>query len=217
MFVGDLRGFTMLADSVPRDDLVALLNEYLDCLIAPIETAGGQILKFLGDGLLATFSFADTDAATACAAALSAATSALQSVNALNERRAAAKLPLTMLDLALHAGDVLYGNVGANRRLDFTIIGPAVNEAVRLEALCSALDVPLIASSRFVEHLGATNRFRSLGPQMLRGVRRPVEVFSLPRPYVRQPNRGSLSQANCGCETFLVAPDLKIETAIDRD
>jgi adenylate cyclase len=179
MFVGDLRGFTMLAETVPRDDLVVLLNDYLDCLIAPIETAGGQILKFLGDGLLATFSFADTDAPTACAAALSAAMSALQSVNAMNEKRAVAKLPLTVLDLALHAGDVLYGNVGANRRLDFTIIGPAVNEAARLEALCSVLDVPLIASSQFVELLGATDRFRSLGPQLLRGVRRPVEVFSL--------------------------------------
>ena len=179
MLVGDLRGFTTLAEAVPRYELVALLNDYLDNLITPIEATGGQVLKFLGDGVLATFSFADTDAATACAAAVSAATQALEAVDAFNVHRATATLPLMTLDLALHAGDVLYGNIGSNRRLDFTIIGPAVNEAARLEVLCSILDVPLVASRRFVELLGQTHAFQSLGRQSLRGVREAVEVFTL--------------------------------------
>ena len=100
-------------------------------------------------------------------------------IEKVNEGRAAAGLPVTTLDVALHLGDVLYGNVGSDRRLDFTVIGPAVNEASRLEALCSPLAKPLIASRRFVDAHGAAARFRSLGERQLRGVRNPVEVFTL--------------------------------------
>jgi adenylate cyclase len=82
------------------------------------------------------------------------------------------------LDVALHVGDVLYGNVGSGQRLDFTIIGPAVNEAARLENLCGVLGVPMVVSRRFVEALAAPERFRCLGLQTLRGVRVPVEVFT---------------------------------------
>jgi adenylate cyclase len=179
ILVGDLRGFTALADEVPRDQLVGMLDDYLDCLIAPVEDGGGQVLKFLGDGLLATFAFADRAPSDVCTAALAAAIAALRRVDALNARRRGAGLPVMALDLALHAGEVLYGNVGSDRRLDFTIVGPAVNEAARLEALCATLDVPLLASRRFVELLAAPDRFRSLGPQTLRGVRAPIEVFAL--------------------------------------
>jgi len=83
------------------------------------------------------------------------------------------------MDIALHLGDVLYGNVGSDRRLDFTVVGPAVNEASRLEALCAPLGVPLIASRRFVEALSDPALCRSLGERQLRGVRNPVEVFTL--------------------------------------
>ncbi len=176
---GDLRGFTVLADEVPRDQLVAMLNDYLECLVVPIETHGGQVLKFLGDGLLATFAFAERDPPAVCSRALAAAVEALQRIAELNGRRRDARLPEMALDLALHLGDVLYGNVGSDRRLDFTVIGPAVNEASRLEALCAKLAVPLVASRPFVEALAEPGRFRSLGEQRLRGVRRPVEVFAL--------------------------------------
>ncbi|MGO4123790.1 adenylate/guanylate cyclase domain-containing protein [Inquilinus sp. YAF38] len=178
ILVGDLRGFTALADALPRDQLVSMLDDYLDALAAPIEDYGGQVLKFMGDGLLATFAFAEDDPAETCGRALAAAAEALERIAAINLRRAKAGAPVMTLDVALHAGDVLYGNVGSGQRLDFTIIGPAVNEAARLEHLCSVLDVPMVVSRRFVEALAAPERFRCLGLQTLRGVRVPVEVFT---------------------------------------
>jgi len=176
---GDLRGFTALSDEIPREQLIAMLDEYLACLVIPIEARGGQVLKFLGDGLLATFALGEAEQSLLCADALAAAVEALERIEKVNEARAAAGLPVTTLDIALHLGDVLYGNVGSDRRLDFTVIGPAVNEASRLEALCSPLGVKLIASRRFVDALGASASFRCLGEQQLRGVRAPVEVFTL--------------------------------------
>jgi len=179
ILVGDLRGFTVLADEVPRDRLVSMLDDYLDCLVSPVEASGGQVLKFLGDGLLATFAFDAHEPRTMCVAALAAATEALRRIDELNRNRNDEGQPIMTLDLALHAGDVLYGNVGSARRLDFTIVGPAVNESARLEALCATLDVPLVASRRFVDLLGTPEKFHSLGPRVLRGVRAPVEVFTL--------------------------------------
>jgi adenylate cyclase len=178
---GDLRGFTALSDEMPQEQLVAMLDDYLDCLVTPVEACGGQVLKFLGDGLLATFALGDADPSLLCGDALAAALEALARIDKVNERRAAAGQPVTTLDIALHLGDVLYGNVGSDRRLDFTVIGPAVNEASRLEALCSPLGVPLVASRSFVEALGESARCRSLGERQLRGVRHPVEVFTLER------------------------------------
>ncbi|WP_395680272.1 adenylate/guanylate cyclase domain-containing protein [Inquilinus sp.] len=178
ILVGDLRGFTALADAMPRDQLVAMLDDYLDALATPIEALGGQVLKFMGDGLLATFAFAEDDPAETCGRALAAAAEALERIAAINLRRVEADAPVMTLDVALHVGDVLYGNVGSGQRLDFTIIGPAVNEAARLEHLCSVLDVPMVVSRRFVEALATPDRFRCLGPQTLRGVRAPVEVFT---------------------------------------
>jgi adenylate cyclase len=178
VLVGDLRGFTALADRMPRERLVGMLDDYLDCLVSPVEAAGGQVLKFLGDGLLATFAFDDREPSAVCTSALAAARTALGRVDALNGRRRQDQQPVTTFDLALHAGDVLYGNVGSHRRLDFTVVGPAVNEAARLEALCAELEVPLIASRRFVDLLATPGHFTSLGPRRLRGVRDPVEVFA---------------------------------------
>jgi adenylate cyclase len=181
---GDLRGFTALSDAMPRDQLVTMLDDYLECLVAPIEARGGQVLKFLGDGLLATFALGEADASLLCGDALAAARDALARIEKLNGTRAGAGLPVTTMDIALHLGDVLYGNVGSDRRLDFTVIGPAVNEASRLEALCEPLGVPLIASRRFVEALSDPALCRSLGERQLRGVRHPVEVFTLEMPAV---------------------------------
>lgn len=180
ILVGDLRGFTTLADTTPSADLVAMLDDHLDVLVGAIEERGGQVLKFLGDGLLATFS--GKGPAQDCADALAAARDALARIDALGAARRRDGRPAAGLDVALHAGDVLYGNVGSDRRLDFTVVGPAVNETARLEALCGSLAVPLVASRRFVEQLGAPERFRSLGVHTLRGVRHPAEVFTVADP-----------------------------------
>ncbi|HEV7731855.1 MAG TPA: adenylate/guanylate cyclase domain-containing protein [Candidatus Binatia bacterium] len=177
ILVGDLRGFTTLADTTPSDVLVAMLDDHLEALVGAVEERGGQVLKFLGDGLLATFS--THGPRRDCADALDAAVDALDRTESLRQARGADGRPVAALDLALHAGDVLYGNVGSDRRLDFTVVGPAVNETARLELLCSVLDVPLVASGRFVEHVGAPERFRSLGTHALRGVRLPAEVFTI--------------------------------------
>ncbi|HET8727222.1 MAG TPA: adenylate/guanylate cyclase domain-containing protein [Alphaproteobacteria bacterium] len=176
----DLRGFTLLADTVPRGRLVAMLDDYFECMAAPVERHGGQVLKFMGDGMLATFAFDDADVPAACGAAAAAATAAIERTAALNLRRAGRGEATMALDVALHVGEVLYGNVGGQSRMDFTVIGPAVNEASRMEALCGALDCPLLASRAFVAASDAPGRFRSVGAHRLRGVREPQELFTLP-------------------------------------
>lgn len=177
----DLRGFTSMADRLSIEPLVEILNAYFDCLGPAIATRGGEVLKFLGDGLLASFHLArDQDPAPVCAAALDAAQEALACVAALNAERRAGGLPALDLDIALHRGVVMYGNVGTGARLDFTLIGPAVNEASRLENLCTVLDCNLLASASFAAAAGpAARRLKSLGRHTLRGVAEPQEVFGL--------------------------------------
>lgn len=182
LFYADLRGFTALADSLPTGFTVEMLDGYFDCIGLPVRDAGGQVLKFLGDGLLATFDLADRDPAEVCRSALDAADAALARTAGFNQRRTAAGLPALDLDVALHLGEVLYGNVGTADRLEFTVIGPAVNEAARMEALCRDLGRNLLVSESF--HAAATDcrgRLVSLGRQQLRGVREPKEVFALAR------------------------------------
>ena len=177
----DLRGFTAVADRLAIEPLVAMLNDYFDCLGPAIEEQGGQILKYLGDGLLASFQLAaGQDPAPLCAAALTAAEHALAAVDELNACRRQAGQPALALDIALHRGAVMYGNVGTRARLDFTLIGPAVNEAARLENLCGALDRNLVASRSFAASAGGVaRRLQSLGSHPLRGVQEPQEVFGL--------------------------------------
>ncbi len=177
----DLRGFTGMADRLSIEPLVATLNAYFDCLGPAITSRGGEVLKFLGDGLLASFHLeADRDPAPVCAAALDAAEEALACVEALNAERRAGGLPALELDIALHRGLVMYGNVGTGARLDFTLIGPAVNEASRLENLCAVLGRNLLASASFAAAAGpAANRLTSQGRHILRGVAEQREVFGL--------------------------------------
>jgi adenylate cyclase len=178
----DLRGFTALADRLAIEPLVETLNAYFDCLGPAIEDGGGQVLKFLGDGLLASFQLDGRRAGREVGtAALKAAKAALDAVAALNAERAAAGLPVLALDIALHEGLVMYGNVGTGARLDFTLIGPTVNEAARLENLCGALDCNLVASESFVRLAGSDTGLVSLGRHSLRGVAEMREVFGLPR------------------------------------
>jgi len=135
----DIRVFTPTSDTSPGPVMIDLLNSVFEALTAALRSRGGEVLKFLDDGMLATLSFAEADRGETCRRrALDAAMEAMQALAALNEARAAAGLPAVTVDIALHVGEVLYGNVGATDRLDFTVIGPAINEIARIEALCRA-------------------------------------------------------------------------------
>jgi adenylate cyclase len=186
LWFADIRGFTAMSDSSPGAVVIDLLNSVFEALAAALRSRSGEILKFLGDGMLATLAFDERDRATACRAALDAAAEAISAIATLNATRTAAGLPAVTVDLALHVGDLLYGNVGAADRLDFTVIGPAVNEVVRIEAWCEPLQHAVLASAEFAAALEDTdNRLISLGCYELRGVREPKEIFGLPPSAVR--------------------------------
>jgi adenylate cyclase len=175
LFVADLRGFTALAD-MAGVSLIGRLDRHLEAMAAPVAEQGGEVLKFMGDGLLAVFPIDETrPAEEACAAAIRAAQAAIARNEAVN-RAHAGETPLP-LDVALHCGDVFYGNIGAADRLDFTVIGPAVNEASRMEALCAALGCFVVMSERIARVSPA--RVRSLGCHRLRGITSERELFTL--------------------------------------
>jgi adenylate cyclase len=180
IWYADIRGFTPISDSAPGPVVVELLNEVFEALAASLRPRGGQVLKFIGDAMLATFSFEEKDRTETCRRALDAAIEAMRNIDAVNKARKAAGGPVASVDLALHLGEVLYGNVGATDRLDFTVIGPAVNEVARMEALCEPLGRPVLVSAEFAAGIaGADNRLESLGRHTLRGVREPKEIFAL--------------------------------------
>jgi len=175
--VFDLCGFTAVADRTPGEQLIAWLNEHFDRIVGPVERHGGQVLKFVGDGVIAVFPLPDDDCDPHCRSALAAAREALAETEALNRTRDAGAGPRLDLDVALHMGEVMYGNIGSTGRLDFTMIGPAVNEASRIEALCDTLGHHLLASRKFAEHCGIA--MRSLGFHELRGVAGVQELFTV--------------------------------------
>lgn len=178
LWFSDLVGFTRLADTVESALLMDLLNAYAEILVSAIGDEGGDVLKFMGDGILAVFR--DDDPEAPCAAALRAANAARAAVRASSAERAAAGLPVTDFYLGLHRGTVLYGNIGARDRLDFTVIGPAVNEVARIEQMCRALDQRLVISEAFACSCGAERqRLVSLGRYALRGIGRAQELFTL--------------------------------------
>lgn len=180
VFFTDLRGFTALADVTLGKELIVLLDECFECMVAPVVRRGGEVLKFMGDGLLAAFAAGPAARAEACSAALDAATDALALIEALNARRRAEGRQATGLDISLHLGTVQYGNVGTAQRLDFTVIGPAVNEASRIEKLCEPLGHNLLISRQFAEAAtSCRSRLVSLGRHRLRGVREETELFAL--------------------------------------
>jgi len=181
LLYADLRGFTALADRLPREDLVAMLGDYFDALVAPVQDRGGQVLKFMGDGLLATFDLAGADPSARCSDALTAAQEALDRVVAINAERVPAGKAATEMDVVLHMGDVMYGNVRSESRLDFTVIGPAVNEAARIEALCGDLGTHLIVSEAVADALAGPkkDRLQPLRAHSLRGVPAPRRLYTL--------------------------------------
>ncbi|SLN43751.1 adenylate/guanylate cyclase domain-containing protein [Oceanibacterium hippocampi] len=177
----DLQGFTALSDSLPRNELVPLLDDYLEALTRPIEARGGQVLKFMGDGVLSVFDLDDPADDDTCSNGLCAAIDCAEAIAALNAERRGKGLTVTEVDIAVHLGEVLYGNVGSEGRLDFTVIGPAVNEVSRMELLCQKLGERIVISEDFVSQSAADCRpaLRSLGRHSLRGVAREAELFGI--------------------------------------
>ncbi|MBO0334359.1 adenylate/guanylate cyclase domain-containing protein [Sneathiella sp. CAU 1612] len=181
LLYADLKGFTTLSDTIERVELVEMLDSYLDHMASPIEAVGGEILKFMGDGILATFELTTADERSVqeiCKTALDVTEKMKEGVDRLNVKRRDISKPTMELDIALHVGEVMYGNVGSETRLDFTVIGPAVNEVSRIEALCDDLGANLVASGDFVRTCAdAAASLRSCGFHELRGVREPIELF----------------------------------------
>jgi adenylate cyclase len=180
----DLRGFTSLSDERPPEDVVETLDEYFDRVAGAIMGKGGEVLKFMGDAILAIFPVAG-DARSACGNALAAAESALAALGQLNAERGERGERALAIGVALHLGQVMYGNIGARDRLDFTVISSSVNEASRLEALCKSLDTPLTLSEAFVT-AARPEGLVDLGHHALKGVRAPIHVFTLERVRLAQ-------------------------------
>jgi adenylate cyclase len=178
LWFSDLRGYTRISDTASPGDIIPLLNHYADAIISAIHEQGGDVLKLMGDGLLAIFTAEERG--RACDAALTAALAARRSLTLVNQRRAAKGLPITDMYLGLHIGEVFYGNIGSKDRLDFTVVGPAVNEVSRIAALCRSVEQPLLVSSTFASALGeARSRLVSVGRYALRGVGRAQDLFTL--------------------------------------
>lgn len=183
IWASDLRGFTQLADRLDDRELTAVLNAYFDVLAGSVLTHGGDVLKFIGDGLLAVFPFSGFDSEAAAAdAAISAAEAALGELSKLNadpEALAGIKgwRPLKT-GIALHRGKAFFGNVGAPQRLDFTVIGKAVNAAARIEALCKTTGRDLLVAEPVAEL--SKRDLESVGSFDLRGLEQPVALYSLP-------------------------------------
>lgn len=184
IWLSDLRSSTALADALPRPVFLDLLNEYFECTAGAVLDQGGEVLKFIGDAVLAIFPIGASSGehcprrrAAACEAALCAAREAMVRLARLNAARTMARQHEVRFGVALHIGDVMWGNVGAPERLDFTVIGPACNEAARLEAMSKVLDRPVILSADMAA--AVPDRLLSLGFHVLRGVRRPCELFTL--------------------------------------
>ena len=173
----DLRGFTALSQIMPREQLIALLNDYFGAMGSAVEAEGGEVLKFIGDAMLAVFPLADgSDVGEVCAHALAAVARAEEVLAACNVTRREAGEPAIRFGIALHIGDVLYGNIGAPSRLDFTVIGPAVNLASRLQGVAADVDRSVVLSADFVAASGA--QAESLGTHALKGIDQPQPVFT---------------------------------------
>ncbi len=168
----DLRGFTGLSEALPPTQVIGLLNGYFEAVCGALEAHGGEVLKFIGDAVLAIFPLGDgTDVAAVCARAVAASRDAVAAVAATGDAR-------IRFGIALHLGQVVYGNIGAPDRLDFTVIGPPVNKVTRIEGLCAGLGRTLLTSSDFAAACGLPAR--PVGSFALKGIAGDETVYSLP-------------------------------------
>jgi adenylate cyclase len=180
IWFSDLRDSTAIADSMTRREFLGVLNEFFECTAGAVLARGGEVLRFVGDAVLAIFpvSAERGSAAQACAAAVEAAREAIARMAKLNTARAARGERALAFSIGLHLGDVLYGNIGTPERIEFSVIGAAANEAARIEGLCKALGHSLLVSDAVARHLEGD--WRSLGGHALRGVGEPIELFTAP-------------------------------------
>jgi len=173
----DLRGSVRLAEHYGTDRFLEQLNRFYDCTAMPVQRNGGEILRFIGDAFLAIFpteSFGGTG--PACAASLTAAQQAIAALDAENEDRRASDDPAFECGFGLHVGDVLYGNIGTNERLEFTVIGAVANETARIEGKCRDLSKPILVSEAFArEHAGP---WEDMGEHDMRNVSHPMQLFT---------------------------------------
>jgi len=175
IMICDLRDFTQISDNWPRDDVIDLLNGYFDAMSGPIARHGGEILKFIGDGLLAIFPLSNP---SACANLLHAVVEARQAMVTLNEKNSqTGRAPLNY-GTGVHVGDVMYGNIGSRTRLDFTVIGPAVNMASRLETLTKQLGRSVLLSRAFADFVKSDFDLERVGEYPVRGFSDPIELFA---------------------------------------
>ena len=181
LWYSDLRDFTKISEQIPPEEIIPMLNDYAEAVISSVQAAGGEVLKLIGDGVLAIFT--GSTIREACAAALAAETNVRRRVHELSEARSADSKPTTSVYLGLHVGDVFYGNVGSDARLDFTVIGPAVNEVCRIAAMCRHAGQQTLTSTDFSSTLLPRDRAQlvSVGRYALRGVERPQELFTIDR------------------------------------
>ena len=179
LWFSDLRGSTAISESIAPDEIIPFLNDYAQASIDAIHEAGGDVLKLIGDGVLAMFTGEDMTAARR--AALRAEHRFRLNMKAVNKRRSADGRPVTSAYVGLHVGEVFYGNIGSEDRLDFTVVGPAVNEVSRIASMCSSVDRALLASSEFRADLDSAGRryLVSTGRYALRGIGRAQDLYTL--------------------------------------
>jgi adenylate cyclase len=177
LLFADLRGFTALSESNPPSAVIAALDAWFDRIALSVHAFGGEVLKFIGDGVLAIFPVAAATPRDACHAALSAVSAARAGMAHLDKARRGEGLPPLPFGVALHLGEILWGAIGAADRLDFTAIGPAVNLVSRLEGLCRPLGQPVLISGAFAAETGLS--LISLGEHALRGIAAPCRVFTV--------------------------------------
>jgi adenylate cyclase len=175
IMICDLRDFTRISDNWPRDDVIDLLNDYFDALSEPIARHGGEILKFMGDGLLAIFPLSEP---AACGNLLRAVSEAREAMSALSERNSLTGAAPLDYGVGVHLGDVMYGNIGSLTRLDFTVIGPAVNMASRIESLTKQVRKKVLLSHTFADVVSNDFDLERVGEFPLRGFSEPIELFA---------------------------------------
>ncbi|EGP09269.1 adenylate cyclase/ guanylate cyclase [Bradyrhizobiaceae bacterium SG-6C] len=179
LWFSDLRGSTAIGETIDPAEFIPFLNAYAGAAIDAIHDEGGDVLKLIGDGVLAIFN--DDDMGAARRAALRAENLFRKNIEALNAQRAAQSRPTTTAYVALHVGEVFYGNIGSEQRLDFTVVGPAVNEVSRIASMCRSVEREFLVSSAFLDGLGASGKrhFVSTGRYALRGIGRAQDLFTL--------------------------------------
>ncbi len=178
LLCADLRGFTELSESNQPSTVISALDAWFDRIAGSVHAFGGEILKFIGDGVLAIFPVGDGSRRNACDAALRAVSAVRAGMTRLDETRRGQGLSPLPFGVALHLGEILWGNIGAADRLDFTAIGPAVNLVSRLEGLCRPLDKTLLVSGAFAAETGTP--LIPLGTHVLRGISSPCAVYTVP-------------------------------------